>query len=214
MQILAQKVVFTAVAPASVRVGQQFQYTIEGNDKGNVSLPVVKSIEILGGPFTSFSSSTQWVNGKMAVQTRNSYTYVFRANKAGQITIPPSTIKMRKSEHKTNEVTIHVLDSSSPTGNTTNSNASTVSSQNNSQTQQASEPVYLRVLPSKHEVYIGEQLVSELKIFTRVNTRPTGGLTDLSYEGFYKHVLEADQTSQRKVINGEQYILKYCSDMY
>jgi len=203
MHIAAQKVVFTAVAPETVQIGQQFQYTIEGNEKGSVTLPSVEGIEVLGGPFTSFSSSTQWINGKLAVHTSNTYTYVFRANRAGQILIPPSEIKMKKSEHKTNEVVIQVLGSGTP-GNT-NNNSNTVS-QGNAQKQEGSDPVYLRVFPSKREVFVGEQLISELKIFTRVNTRPTGGLVDLPYEGFYKHVLDPDQNSQREVIGGEQYI--------
>lgn len=204
VQITAQKVVFTAHAPATVQLGQQFQYTVEGNEKGTVALPELEGIEVLGGPFTSFSSSTQWINGKLTAHTSNSYSYVFRANKTGQLVIPPATIKLKKSEHKTNEVAIQVLGSGT-SGNTTNSNSNTVS-QGGTQTQEESDPVYLRVLPSKREVYVGEQLVSELKIFTRVSTRPTGGLVDIPYEGFYKHVLEPDQSSQREIINGEQYI--------
>ena len=203
LQISAQKVVFSAVAPATVQIGQQFQYTIEGNEKGNVVLSKVEGIEILGGPFSSFSSSTQWINGKLTAHTSNSYSYVLRANKAGVIIIPPAIIKLRKSEYKTNEVKIQVIGSSS-SGQPASNNASTVSSQGTSQTK--SDAVYLRVIPTKRDVYVGEQLVCELKVYTRVNTQPTGGLVDLPYEGFYKHVLEPDKTSQREMINGEQYI--------
>lgn len=205
IQISAQKIQFTARAQSAVQLGQQFQYTIEGNEKGKVSLSSVKGIEVLAGPFSNFSSSTQWINGKLTTHTSNSYTYVFRANTEGEIKIPASTVKVRKTEYKTNEVIIRVLGASS-TQNQANYNATTVGSQENARPQAQSDPVFLRVLPSKKDVYIGEQLVSELKIYTRVNTSPTSGLKDVPYEGFYKHLIDPDQTSQRELINGEEYI--------
>jgi hypothetical protein len=205
LQISAQKIHFTAVAPAAVQIGQQFQYTVEGNEKGKVIVPTVKGIELLGGPYTSYSSSTQWVNGRMTAHVSNTYTYVMRANEAGEITFPPSIVKLKKSEYKTNEVIIHVVGSAS-SGNPGSNNTTAVNSQEGTQTSTASDQVYLRIFPSKKEVYVGEQLVSELKIYTRVDTRPTGGMKDVPYEGFYKHVLDPDQNSAREVINGEQYI--------
>ena len=84
--LLAQKSEFVASAPATVPVGQQFQYTIEGNSQGNISLPSMPDFEVLAGPFTSFSSSTQWVNGRMTAKTTASYTYIFRANEPGDHT--------------------------------------------------------------------------------------------------------------------------------
>ncbi|MFC2129734.1 BatD family protein, partial [Bacteroidota bacterium] len=148
---------------------------------------------------------TQWVNGKMTVQSSNSYTYVCRASKEGEITFPPTLVKVKKTEYKTNEVKVNVLGTSaSGTSGSTNSN--NVSQQGTTPAPEESEAVYLRVIPSKSEVYVGEQLVSELKIYTRVNTRPTGGLKDIPYEGFYKHAIDPDQTSQREMINGESYV--------
>ncbi len=205
IQLSAQKVQFVANAPGTVKVGQQFQYTIEGNAKGNIKLPSVEGMEILQGPFSSFSTSTQWVNGKMTARTSNSYTYVCRANKEGELKIPPATIKVKKTEYVSNEVSIQVIGSST-SRTQTNNTATTVSDQGAAQTPGESEPIYLRVTPSKREVYVGEQLVSELKIYTRVQTRPTGGLKDIPYEGFYKHVIDPDQSSQTEIIKGEQYV--------
>jgi len=68
--MLGQDIKFSASAPGTVRVGQQFEYTVKGNKQGSVSLPSTKDFEVLGGPFTNYSSSTQWVNGKMKAQTK------------------------------------------------------------------------------------------------------------------------------------------------
>jgi len=204
---------FTASAPATVQAGQQFQYTIEGNEQGNVQLPATENFDLLAGPFTSFSSSTQWVNGKMTARNTASYTYILRGNTPGEFTIPPAKITVKKEDYSTNAVQVNVTGTGNPSssasqggqggqgGQTTQGQADAAS-----QTGNTGQPVFLRVLPSKRSVYVGEQFVSELKVYTSVNTRPTGGLKEIPYEGFYKQALEADQVSSRENIDGKMHV--------
>jgi hypothetical protein len=187
--LLGQGVQFTASAPASIRVGQQFEYTVRGNKQGSVQLPSSSDFEVLGGPFTNYSSSTQWVNGKMKAQTTASYTYIFRGRKAGGFSLPPASIKVKKETYKTNSVSISVVDNVSSSG-----------------TSNPQQPVFLKVIPSKRSVYVGEQFVAELKVYTSVNTRPTAGLKEVPYEGFYKHAVDADQSSSRENVGGVEHV--------
>lgn len=194
---------YKATAPASVRAGEQFQYVIEGSKQGEVMLPSLDGFQLLAGPFSSYSSHSQWVNGKMTMETVVTYTHVFRANRAGSYTIPPATVRAGRKEYKTNEVKITVTASGSQGGNAQGSDAGTSSG---GTTPNGSDPVFLRVLPAKKDVYVGEQLVSALKVYTRVNTRPAGGTKDIPYEGFYKKSLDPDASATRQEINGEQYV--------
>lgn len=189
--ISAQDLRFSASAPAKVQVGQQFQYTITGNQQGNIQLPVTNDFEFIAGPKTSYSSSTRVINGRMTVETTATYTYIMRCRKPGEYIVPAATITIKKDTYKTNEVKINVVGQGSETSTKT------------SNEQQA---LYLKVLPSKTSVYVGEQFVSELKVYTSVNTRPTAGIKEVPYEGFYKHALEADKSSSREVINGKEYV--------
>jgi len=68
------------------------------------------------------------------------------------------------------------------------------------------DPVFLQVIPAKRNVFVGEQFLSELKVYTRVNTRPASSAKDIPYEGFYKTLLDPDANAQRQNINGEQYV--------
>ena len=208
LAVNAQEHTFTASAPASVQAGQQFQYTVQGNEQAKVMLPELSEFELLAGPFSSFSTSTQWINGKMSAQTTATYTYVLRAGSPGDYTIPPSQVRVKKENIETNPVRISVVGASQggastnpgvPSGNPENQNA---------QRTQASgeQAVFLRVLPSKKSMYLGEQFVSELKVYTSVNTRPTAGLKEIPYEGFYKQTLDPDQTSSRETINGKVHV--------
>lgn len=206
--LAAQNVQFTASAPATVQAGQQFQYTIEGNKQGEIDLPSIVDFDFLSGPFTSYSSSTQWVNGKMKAQTTASYTYILRGRKAGSFTIPPASVKVKKETYQTNSVDVTVVGSTTAPSSTQAAAGSNTAASvpSNNATSATNQPVFLRVLPSKRTVYVGEQFVSELKVYTSVNTRPTSGLKEVPYEGFYKHALEADQSASREAIGGQEHV--------
>lgn len=201
-----QDLVFSAKAPAVVKAGEQFQYVIEGSERGEVLLPSMQDFQLLAGPFSSYSSHSQWVNGKMTMNTVVTYTHVFRALKEGSFSIPPATIRVGRKEYKTNavEVVVNGGTSQAPAqgGSTQPSQPGPSSSIDNPD----DHPVFLEVIPSKRDVYVGEQLVSGLKVYTRVNTRPASSSKDIPYEGFYKQSLEPDATAQRQDIDGQQYI--------
>ena len=204
---------FTASAPSSVKVGDQFQYVIEGSGRGTITLPPLNYFQLLAGPFSSYSSHSQWVNGKMTKETVATYTYVLRATKEGTNTIRPAAIKVGRKEYQTNEVEIVVnagttRDPNPGAANPNNGNSNQSATPQDSQSADASanDPVFLRVTPSKRAVYVGEQFVSGLKVDTRINTRPASSSKDIPYEGFFKKSLDPDGTAQRQNISGQQYV--------
>jgi len=225
-----QDPVFTASAPAVVNVGEQFQYVVEGSEQGSLTLPPLDDFQVLAGPFSSYSSQSQWINGKMTMKTTVTYTHVLRSTKKGTFTIPPATVRVGRKEYKTNEVRITVNEASggagsvgtSPgggagsgrtapgggaAGKTTPAPGQAAPSPPDAERQSPDEsPVFLRVIPSRREVYVGEQFVSGLRVYTRVNTRPASSARDIPYEGFYKIQLDPDANAQRQNIEGQQYI--------
>jgi len=202
-----QNQTFTASAPAVVKAGDQFQYVIEGSERGDVYLPSMSDFQLLAGPFSSYSSHSQWINGKMTMKTVVTYTHVFRANREGTFTIAPATVRVGRKDYKTNAVKISVNAGSDPVpvpgpDQSDDRNPNPPAAAEGS----GSDPVFLRVIPSKRDVYVGEQFVSGLKVYTRVNTRPASTAKDIPYEGFYKKSLDPDANAQRQDIDGQQYV--------
>jgi hypothetical protein len=199
--------VFTASAPATVRMQQQFQYTIEGNTQGAVEFPSIPQFTLRAGPFSNFSTSTQYINGKLTTSTTASYTFILIANQEGEFTIPPATVRAKRDEYKTNAVTIKVVaaDQAASQQAASGSQTPAESSQGDAEASAGNE-VFLKIIPTKRNVYLGEQFVSELKIYTRVNTRPAANMKDIPYEGFYKQQLDPDQSASRERINGVEYL--------
>ncbi len=208
LQLEAQDVVFTASAPSAVQVGEQFQFVIEGSERADVRLPVLDNFQLMGGPYSSYSSHSNWVNGKMTQKTLVSYTYIFRALREGTFTIPAVTLKVGRKEYGSNEVEIVV----NPAGSRTVPEAAGEAEKQGGPDEgtglssSADEAVFLRVIPSKKELYMGEQFVSSLRIYTRVNTRPGSAASDLPYEGFYKNSLDPDPSASQQEINGQVYV--------
>jgi hypothetical protein len=208
-----QEPVFTASAPAVINVGEQFQYVVEGSQQGSLSLPPIEDFQVLAGPFSSYSSQSQWINGKMTMKTTVTYTHILRATRKGTFTIPPATVRAGRKEYKTNEVQITVNEAGGGTGQGSTAPGGTARPgqtppSGTSPEVQAGEasPVFLRVIPSRTDVYVGEQFVSGLKVYTRVNTRPASSSRDIPYEGFYRIPVDPDANAQRQVIEGQQYV--------
>ncbi|HER07872.1 MAG TPA: protein BatD [Bacteroides sp.] len=209
MALGGQDPVFTASAPAVVNVGEQFQYVVEGSEQGSLTLPPLGDFQLLAGPFSSYSSQSQWINGKMTMKTTVTYTHVLRATVKGTFTIPPATVKVGRKEYRTNEVQITVNEAAGgagPGGTPPGGGQAAPSGTAPDNQPGETSPVFLRVIPSKTEVYVGEQFVSGLKVFTRVNTRPASSSRDIPYEGFYRVSVDPDATAQRQVIGGQQYL--------
>ncbi len=201
-----QDLVFTAKASAVVKVGEQFQYVIEGAERGDVILSSMRDFQLLAGPFSSYSSHSQWINGKMTMKTVVTYTHVFRASREGTFEIQPATIRVGRKEYKTNKVKIVVNAGASSVPVVPESDVSPGSGGSDAGTDSEDNPVFLRVIPSRREVFVGEQFVSGLKVYTRVNTRPASSAKDIPYEGFYKNSLDPDANAQQQDIDGQQYI--------
>ncbi len=87
----AQDVSIKAEYPSVVNAGEQFSvmWTVNSGG-GEFAAPSFSGFMKLMGPQTSYSSSTQIINGKMSQQTSYSYVYYLQAVKEGKYVISPA----------------------------------------------------------------------------------------------------------------------------
>ena len=80
----AQDVTLKVSAKKQVVVGEKFQVAFELNADGkNFKAPSFDGFNVVGGPFTSSSSSFQMINGSMSHSVVNTYTFALQAYKEG-----------------------------------------------------------------------------------------------------------------------------------
>ena len=203
----------TVSAKKQVVVGERFQVVFEANGESrNFQAPAFEGFNVVGGPFTSSSSSIQMVNGSVTRSTRNSYTYALQASREGTFRIGSAFVMIEGNKVSSEPFEIKVLPDDG--SNAASSGGSGVSSnqgqpqQNTNDPQVSGKDLFLRCIPSKKSVCVGDQVVLVYKLYTKVPVSSITVSKMLSYAGFWTKDL-SDNSGKLKqsseYINGIEY---------
>lgn len=175
----AQDIFVKAEYPSVVNAGQQFSVSWTVNTGGGeFSTPPFTGFIKLMGPQTSYSSSTQIINGKMSQQTSYSYVYYLQAEKEGKFTIAPAQFTYKNKTYTSDSIHIEVVGNGSrPSAVQSGGNAT----QDNSENVYAGNDLFVNLSLNRREVYVGEPIVATVKLYTRVNL---SGINEIKYPPF------------------------------
>ena len=198
-------VTFKTICKKQVSVGEQFQVSYELNGDGkDFKTPNFTNFEIIGGPFTSTSSSVQIINGSVTRANTQTFSFHLRAIKEGIFTIPSASITVDKKKITSEPCEINVVASAS--GASTYNGAT--SNTNNSKSNITAKEVFLKATPNKKKVYQGEQILLTYNIYYTIPISQLSVSKSPSYSGFWtKDITENDGSLQQSstVIDGQQY---------
>lgn len=204
----AQDIKFTASAsPNVLRVGDQFTLTYSSNQElGEIKIPEMSDFELIGGPSQGHSQSVYSENGTVTSVSTWQYSYFLRATKEGKFTIPSAWAKYKGKAYQSNELSVEVV-KAKETSST--QNRPTTSSGNSKKSDvPTEEDLYVRLFLDKNEVYIGEQIVATVKIFTKVNlTNFDAQFKGPEFTGFFTEPVEIAplRRLQQEAVNGDIY---------
>lgn len=190
---------FKVICKKQVVVGEQFQvsYELSGDGK-NFEAPNFNNFEIVGGPFSSSSSSVQIVNGSVTRTNTHTYSFYLRAIKEGKYTIPAATITVNKQKVKSSTTEIEVVkDNSVVAGGSASNGAAT-----------NTKDVFLEAVPNKMSAYLGEQIILTYKIYYTIPISNLSISKAPSYSGFWtKDITDNNGVLQQSSImrNGQEY---------
>ncbi len=213
LAVLANEVSFQASAPRQAIVGQPFQLTYTVNKRAkDLRAPEMANFEILAGPYTSQSSSTQWINGKRTSTFTLTYTYTLLAQEVGTYSIQPATIMISDEQYTSNGLKIEVL----PADKTPEAGSSVQSSQprqresrpQESSTNLSSENIFIRTLVSKKHVQEQECILLSYKLyFAGVDVAQFTNNTKIpEFTGFLKQEMELGEIqTELEHYNGRNY---------
>jgi hypothetical protein len=205
LSITGQDVVLNVEYPSMVTSGQQFNVTWTVNSGGGeFSPPSFSGFYKLMGPQTSYSSSTQIINGKMSHQISYSYIYYLQAVKEGKFVIPPAKFKLKNKEYLSDSLHIEVATSSAQkqTGAAGNNNLS-----DNTIVEYTGSEIFVTLSLNRKEVYQSEHIVATVKLFTRVNLAGINEIKFPAFNGFLKTDIETPPLTSLKQeeVNGTIY---------
>lgn len=200
-----QEISLYADYPEAVRVGQQFTVSWTANtDAGEFAPPSFEGFYKLMGPQTSFSSSTQIINGKITREIKYTYIYYLQAVSEGHFVIPPASIAIKGNTYSSDSLHIEVVASATSHSNIPEqkNQKSVISGQDYS-----GDDIFLVLSLDKNEVYQGEHIAATIKLYTRVDISGINEIKFPTFEGFIKADLETPPLTSLKQenVNGTIY---------
>jgi hypothetical protein len=202
--LYSQNIEFTADYPSAVANGQQFTITFNVNTGGGeFSAPSFSPFYKLMGPQTSYSSSTEIINGRMSTRTSYAYVYYLQAMKEGTFVIPPAVFTYKGKEYRTDSMRIEV----SGGGSAQRQNAPGKSSGNENADVETSGDIFVNLSVNRKDVYVGEPILASVKLFTRVDLSGINEIKYPSFNNFLKTDIETPPLTslQQENINGVSY---------
>ena len=204
-----------ASAPKQVMVGERFQVVFEANAEGkNFQAPSFGNLTLLGGPFTSTSSSFSMVNGSMSHSVKCTYTFALQANHEGTVHVGAASLTVKGDKVSSQPFDIQVVPDDGSYSNNSSSGYGGEPDSQGGQQQNTNDPqvsgkdLFLRVIPSKKSAYVGEQVVLTYKLYTKVAVSSVSLSKMPSYAGFWtKDISDNSGTLKQssEYVNGIEY---------
>ena len=202
LALSAQDVSVKVQYPPLVAAGQQFSVTWTVNSGGGeFAAPSFSPFYKLMGPQTSYSSSTQIINGRMSQSTNYTYIYYLQAVNEGKFVIPPAVFTLKNKTYSSDSLFIEVA------GSNSQPQAASANRTGEQEVESAGRDIFVNLLLSRREIYLGEPVVATVKLYTGVNITGINEIKYPQFNGFLKSDLAtAPLTSlNQENINGTIY---------
>ena len=201
---------FKTICKKQVSVGEQFQVSYELNGDGkDFKSPNFTNFEIIGGPFTSTSSSVQIINGSVSRTNTQTFSFHLRAIKEGVFTIPSASITVDRKKITSEPCEINVTASATSSENYSNNTSNSTNNNNKKE-------VFLKATPNKKKVYQGEQILLTYNIYYTIPISQLSVSKSPSYSGFWtKDISDNDGSLQQSstIIDGQPYNVATIKEM-
>jgi hypothetical protein len=185
--------VYTQVSSKKVQVGVPFEFALVIKVNANsYTPPNFKDFEG-SGPFQS--SMSQNVNGVVTSQITLSWSLL--ARKEGKYTIGPAVVMAGSQKYETAPITIEV---------TKGAQSQQGSSDANSDVKVSDGEIFIKTVPTKTKLYVGEQLVITHKLFSRLSLVGMKKYDAPVFDGFWTKKLDVPNSAIQENIDGVAYL--------
>ena len=214
---LAADVSFTVKAPGRTYEGERFAvtYRLTNADGSDLRVQPIDGCKLIYGPAQSTSQSYQVVNGRATSSSAVEYTYYYRAEKAGEFTIPAATVTADGKRYSTKPVpfTIHPSSDRNTPGSQRPVAVDDVDSQAAGR-KVNSDDVFVRIILSRSSAYEQEAIDCTIKLYTKYSISSFLPTRQPAFDGFLIQELDVQPSlNQQETYRGQEYmtaVLKEC----
>ncbi|MDO5394935.1 MAG: BatD family protein [Bacteroidales bacterium] len=214
----AQGASFSVHAPAQVVEGNNFTVTFRvTNANAQISkaqAPQLKGCTLLFGPGVSTMESYSFINGTAQSSVQRDYTFTYRADKAGTVTVPSLSINDNGKTLTSKRASITIL----PPDRSSRQQQSAPAYddyQGSSGTSPDIKPndIIVTVSMSKDKVYENEAVIATIRVYTKHDITSFRATTLPSFDGFLSEELPVNEQPHLVHFRGDNYytvIVKKC----
>lgn len=206
----AQQPSFSLITPRAVVQGRNFTLTFRLSD-GEANPPAAPTLDgctLLYGPSTSTMYNTSIVNGRMTSSSSIDYSFVYKADKPGSVTVPAVSITVEGKKLSSRESNFNILpDDSAPAASGSHGNRHGHPDDPSSRAPgriEASD-LLVRVFFSKSKVYEQEPVIATIKVYTKYDISSFLVTTQPAFEGFLCEELPVNLEAELEHYNGQNY---------
>lgn len=185
----SQRTIQATVSSSSVTTYERFNYEITVNNNDcNVNPPDFGGLKVVGGPYTSQSSSFSSINGQRTQSFETKWTYTLQANEKGTYIISPAKMICGSDQQESESITIKVGGQSEQPA--------------------VDKDFFMRLSSNKSSVYEGEPFIASLKYYSRLQPQSFETLELGDATGIYRKDLNPDRTNFKtgtEIRNGVRY---------
>ncbi len=207
---------FNLKAPRQVVEGNRFTLSFElRNGEANPpKAPELENCKLLYGPSTSTMSSIQWINGQQTSSTSVTYTFTYRADKAGTVTVPAVSVNCDGKQLTSSSARFTILppDKNAPSQGGSGVDVNDYATQTPDR-KISPDDLFVRVSLNKSTVYEQEAVIATVKVYTKYNISSFRATQQPTFEGFLSEELDVPQQVEQEHYNGQNYttaVLKRC----
>lgn len=211
------EVTFTVKPPTRVYEGDKFPVTFKltNADGSDLKVAQINGCTLLYVPSTSTSQSYQVINGKASSTSAVEFTYYYRADKAGNYSIPAASILADGKRMSTKAVsfTIHERADRDKPASQRPVDVDDVDTQAAGR-RVNSDDVFVRIILSKSSAYEQEAIGCTIKLYTKYSISSFLPTKQPSFDGFLIQELDVQPSlNEIESYKGQNYmtaVLKRC----
>ena len=213
----AGNVNFTVKTPGRIYEGDKFPITfrLTNADGSDLKVSAIDGCTLLFGPSTSQSQSYSVVNGRAESSSAIEYTYYYRADKAGQFTIPAASVLAdgKRLSTKPAQFTVPPRAERDTPASQRPVAVDDVDTQTAGRKVNADD-VFVRIILSRNSAYEQEAIGCTIKLYTKYSISSFMPTRQPSFDGFLIQELDVQPAlNEIETYRGQDYmtaILKRC----
>lgn len=154
------------------------KFIVEANQRIELRNLRLANFNIVQGPFTSQSSQTTFINGKIQSKSEYKSTFLLSPKKSGSLAIESITVNYNNKEYKTEVINIDVKENEQTNSNNNTQQNNTNQSQTLPKNKTYNKNLFARISASRTKPYLGENLLLTYKIYQSVYNSSNIEITD------------------------------------